>query len=113
METKVIEGVLRIAPGEPLSHVRGMVRLEDVSEADGLASTRAETPVTVEDGGAAAGFRLTVEGPVDPRRRYVLRAELSGEDAQGAARSLGSTESYPWRPDAPAAPLSIDVRRWN
>jgi hypothetical protein len=113
METTVIEGVLRIAVGEPLTHVHGAVRLEDVSAADALSSTRAEAPVTVEDGSDAAGFRLVVEGPVDPRRRYVLRAELSGRDAGGAARSLGSTQSYPWRPDAPAEQLSIDVRPWS
>ena len=113
METTVIEGVLRIASGEPLTRLSGTVRLEDVTEADALSSVRAQAPVSVEDGSAAADFRLTVEGPIDPCRRYVLRAELDGRDADGAARSLGSTQAYPWRPDAPAAPLSIDVRPWG
>ena len=113
METTVIEGVLRIASGEPLTRLRGAIRLEDVTAADALSATRAEAPVSVEDGRDAADFRLTVEGPVDPGRRYVLRAELEGQGADGAARSLGSTQAYPWRPDVPAAPLSIDVRPWG
>ena len=113
METTVIEGVLRIAAGEPVAGVRGAVRLEDVTEADAMSRVRAEAAVSVGDGENAAPFRLIVEGPIDPRRRYALRAELSGRDARGRGRSLGSTQSYPWRPGEPASPLSIDVRLWS
>jgi hypothetical protein len=113
METTVIEGVLRIAPGEALTRLRGAVLLQDVTEADALSSTRARATVSAGDSGAPVPFRLTVNGPVDPRRRYVVRAELEGRDAQGRGRSLGSTEAYPWRPEAPAALLSIDVKLWS
>ncbi len=113
METTVIEGVLRIASREPLSRLHGAVRLEDVTEADAMSRTRAETPVSAGDSGEPVPFRLTVEGPVDPRRRYAVRAELEGEDAQGRGRSLGSTEAYPWRPGDPAGQLSIDVKLWS
>ena len=113
METTVIEGVLRIASGEPLTRLRGAVRLEDVTEADAPSRTRAEAPVSFEDAHGEAPFRLLVEGPVDPARRYVVRAELAGQDARGAPRSLGSTESYPWRPGDAADLLRIDVRSWS
>jgi hypothetical protein len=113
METVVIEGVLRIASGEPFTRLRGAVRLQDVTEADALSSTRAEAPVSAGDGREPVPFRLTVEGPVDPRRRYAVRAELQGQDAHGRGRSLGSTQSHPWRPDEPAEPLSIDVKPWS
>ena len=113
METVVIEGVLRIASGEQITRLRGAVRLEDVTEADALSRTRAEERVAADDTRDPVPFRLTVEGPVDPRRRYAVRAELEGEDAEGRGRSLGSTQSYPWRPGEPAENLNIEVKLWS
>jgi hypothetical protein len=113
METTVIAGVLRIASGEPMRRVRGAVRLEDVTEADAASSVRAEAAVSAEGGDDPVPFRLTVRGPVDPRRRYAVRAELEGEDPRGARRAMGSTQAYPWRPGAPPEPMSIEVRLWG
>ncbi len=113
METMVIEGVLRIASGEPITRLRGAVRLEDVTEADSRSRTRAETSVSAGDAREPVPFRLTVEGPVDPGRRYAVRAELQGDDAQGRGRTLGSTETYPWRPEEPAEDLNIEVKLWS
>ena len=88
--------------------IRGMIRLEDVSEADAPAGTIAATPLSMAADVLEMPFQLDVRRDSVQRGSFSIAAEFTG-----AGIMLGTVQSYPWSLQDKSQALVIDLKRWR
>ena len=108
----VIPGRIHVLDRNKAGALRGVVRLEDVSEADAPSRVIATAALALADGVDQAQFRLTLDAEVDPKRHYALTARMEGEEkSTGHLLVFGTTAAYPWTPATPSE-IAVEVRPW-
>jgi uncharacterized lipoprotein YbaY len=109
----VIAGWIHVLDRHKAGALRGLMLLEDVSEADAPSHVIAAAPLTLADGIAQAQFRLKLDAAPDPMRHYAVTARLEGEEkATGRVLVFGTTTAYPWT-RASDREIVVEVGPWT
>jgi uncharacterized lipoprotein YbaY len=108
VEQIAVAGMVRRQAEDGSPEIRGMVRLEDVSEADAPARTLAATSLSMAPGMLEMPFQLDVRRDSVQRGSFSIAAEFTG-----AGIMLGTVQSYPWNLQDRSQALVIDLKRWR